>query len=110
MSSIKKIVFGYLLVVSIIFLAGYVLFDVREMGLYLFLIFLNLPGSLAVVPQMETLSESFGWILGGPAHILTTQLVCMVVNGTLLIASAATASKLWRAFQGGRSTLWKPNR
>ena len=105
MTLIKKIVFGYLLVASIVFLAGYVIFGIREMGLYLFLVFMNLPGSLVVVPAMETLSGSFGWILGGTAHILTTQLVCMVVNGALLIAIVAIASKLWRTFRERRDTL-----
>jgi len=105
MSWIKKIVITYLALVSIVFLAGYVVSGIREMGLYLFLIFLNLPGSLAVVPQMESLSESFGWILGRPAHILSTQLLCMAVNGALLAAIMAIASKLWRAYRGGRSNL-----
>ena len=103
MSWIKKIVFGYLSLVGIVFLAGYIIFNIREMGLYLFLIFINLPGSLAIVPMMESLSESFSWILGQPAHILATQLVCMAVNGALLAAIVAIASKLWRAFRGDRS-------
>ncbi len=100
MSWVRKIVFGYLAIVSIIFLAGYVVFGIREMGLYLFLIFINLPISLVVVPQMESLSESLGWILGRPAHILATQLVCMAVNSALLTAIVAIAFKLWRSSRG----------
>src|SRR5712692_5272994 len=82
----RKLVFGYLAIVSTIFLGGYVVLGIREMGLYLFLIAVNLPSSLVVVPQMESLSESLGWVLGRPAHILATQLACMAVNGALLAA------------------------
>src|SRR2546427_179427 len=69
----RKLVFGYLAIVSTIFLMGYVVLGFREMGLYLFLIALDLPSSLVVVPQMESLSESLGWVLGRPSHILPTQ-------------------------------------
>ncbi len=98
-------VFGYLAVVSLIFLTGYVVLGIREMGLYLFLIAVNLPSSLAVVPQMESLSQSFGWVLGQPAHILATQLVCMAVNGALVAAIVAISSILWRSFRGDRGAV-----
>ncbi len=104
MSLIKKIVLGYLLIASVVFFAGYVVLGIREMGLYLFLVFMNLPGSLIVEPAMERLSESLGWILGGPVHILTPQLVCMVTNGALLITTVALTSKLRQSFRGGRDT------
>ena len=101
----KKLVFGYLAIVSTIFLMGYVVLGFREMGLYLFLIALDLPSSLVVVPQMESLSESLGWVLGRPSHILATQLACMAVNGALLAVIAAIASKLWRSSRGGSSAV-----
>jgi type II secretory pathway component PulF len=94
----RKLVLGYLALVSIVFLAGYVILSIREMGLYLFLIAVNLPSSLAVVPQMAALSQSLGWILGSPAHILATQLACMAVNGVLLAAIVAIASKIVAVF------------
>ena len=93
-----KLVFGYLALVSIVFLAGYVILGAREMGLYLFLIVANLPSSLAVVPQMESLSESLGWMLGHPVHILATQLACMAVNGALLATIVAITSKVVGVF------------
>jgi hypothetical protein len=80
--------------VSVVFLVGYVILGTREMGLYLFLIVLNFPSSLAVVPQMESLSESLGWMLGHPIHILATQLACMAVNGALLATMVAFTSKV----------------
>ena len=103
MSWIRKTVFAYLAVICLVFFVGYVLAGMREMGLYLFLIFVNLPGSLAVVPAMESLSEGLGWDLGHPAHVLTTQLLCMAVNGAFLAAVLVVASGLWRRSRGGRS-------
>jgi len=97
----RKLVLGYPAIVSIIFLAGYIVLGTREMGLYLFLIAVNLPSSLAVVPQMESLSESFGWVLGQPVHILATQLAYMAVNGALLAAIVAIASKIVAVFTEG---------
>ncbi len=104
MSLIKKIVAGYLVMVTITFLLGYVVSGIREMGLYLFMLFINLPSSLVVDPQMERLSEWLGLILGQPTHILATQLVCMAVNGALLTAIMVVASKLWRAYRGRART------
>jgi hypothetical protein len=100
MPSRRKPVLGYLALVSIVFLAGYVILGIREMGLYLFLIAVNLPSSLAVVPQMESLSKSLGWILGHPVHILATQLARMAVNGALLAAIVVIASKIVAALKG----------
>src|SRR5215475_3660066 len=100
MTSRRKLVLGYLALVSIVFLAGYVILGIREMGLYLFLIAVNLPSSLAVVPQMESLSQSLGWILGHPVHILATQLACMAANGVLLAAIVAITSKIVAVFTG----------
>ena len=77
---------------SIVFLAGYVILGILEMGLYLFLIAVNLPSSLTVVPQMESLSESLGWMPGHPVGILASQLACMAVNGALLAAIVAITS------------------
>ena len=101
MSRQRKLVFGYLAIVAVVFLVGYVVLGIREMGLYLFLTAVNLPSSMAVVPQMESVSKSIGWNLGQPAHVLATQLACMFVNGALLTATLAIASKLWRSTRGG---------
>ena len=101
----RKVVLGYLAIVSIVFLAGYVALGIRDMGLYLLLMAINLPSSLVVVPEMESLSERFGWALGRPAHIVATQLACMAVNGALLAAIVAIASKLWRSSRGGSSAV-----
>src|SRR5215475_4813679 len=90
----RKLVLGYLALVSISFLTGYVILGIREMGLYLFLLAVNFPSSLAVVPQMDSLSQSLGWILGHPVHILATQIACMLVNGLLLADIIAIASKI----------------
>ena len=100
MPSRKKLVLGYLALVSIVFLAGYVILGIREMGLYVLLFAVNLPSSLAVVPQMESLSQSLGWILGHPVHILATQLACMALNALLLAAIVAIASKIVAVFTG----------
>jgi len=91
-------VVGYLAIVSVIFLTGYVVLGIREMGLYVFLVAANLPSSLVVVPQMELLSESFGWALGQPVHILATQLACMAVNGALVAAVVAIVPKIVAVF------------
>jgi len=100
MSSRRKLVLGYLALVGLVFLAGYVILGIREMGLYLFLVAVNLSSSLAVVPQMESLSKCLGVILGHPIHILATQLACMVVNGALVAAILPIVSKIVAVFTG----------
>ena len=92
MPSRKKLVLGYLALVSIVFLAAYAILGIREMGLYVFFIAVNLPSSLAVVPQMESLSQSLGWILGHPVHILATQLAGVALNAVLLAVIVAMAA------------------
>ena len=99
-----RLVLGYLAVVGMAFLAGYAVLDIRELGLYLFLMVLNLPGSVAVVPQMESFSQSVGWTLGDPLHIWATQLACMAVNGALFAFLLSVVFRLWGFFRRRRAT------
>jgi hypothetical protein len=94
-----KIVVGYFSAVGAVFLVGYVFLDIRELGLYLFLMAINFPGSLIVVPQMEAASLAVGLVLGKLPHILATQIICMVTNGLVLLALVTIGHQL----QSGRS-------
>ena len=95
----------YLAIVAAIFLTAYIVFGVREMGIYVVLMLLNLPGSLAVVPYVESFAQAQGWELGGPLHIWTTQLACMAANGALVGALAIVVIRAWRAFRGQRRAV-----
>ena|SRR5688500_6932982 len=95
----------YLAIVAAIFLTAYMLLGVREMGMYVVLMLLNLPASVAVVPYIESFSQTPGWELGRPLHVWTTQLACMAVNGVLVGALAAVVIRAWRAFRGQRRAV-----
>jgi hypothetical protein len=88
-----KIVVGYLVAVSVAFFAGYLLLGIRELGLYLLLMAINLPASFVIVPGIEKVSLSMGWVLGAPVHVYSTQLSCMAANGVFLIALAKILRK-----------------
>jgi hypothetical protein len=79
-----KIVLTYLITVSLVFFVSYLLLGVRELGLYLLLMAIDLPVSIAIVPGMEKVSLSLGWVLGAPIHVYSTQLICMALNGAFL--------------------------
>lgn len=80
-----KIIIGYLVAMGVVFFSGYFLLGIRELGLYLLLMAINLPASFVIVPGMEKVSLSMGWVLGAPVHVYSTQLSCMAVNGVFLI-------------------------
>jgi hypothetical protein len=90
----RKIVVVYLVVVGAAFLLGYVVLGIREQGLWLLLMAINFPSSLAVEPEMATISLALNWSLGAPMHVWTTQLACMVVNGAVLFALVSIIAKL----------------
>jgi hypothetical protein len=93
MKDCRKIVFGYVIVVGVLFLASYLFFSLRESRLYLLLMAINLPGSLVVVPGIEELALAVGWVIGGPVHVWTTQLACMTVNGGFLAGIISIARR-----------------
>lgn len=66
------------------FVWAYVVAQVREMGLYLLLLWLNLPASLVVLPMSERLASVAGFALGGAAHVCATQVAALAANGVLL--------------------------
>lgn len=90
----RKIVVAYLALVTIAFIVGYLILGIREHGLWLLLMAINLPASIAIEPEMETMSLAFNWDLGSPIHVLTTQLTYMVVNGAFLFAFVFIVGKL----------------
>lgn len=91
-----KILFGYLIIVGALFLGCYLLLGIRESRLYLLLMALNLPDSLVVVPGMEEVAMSLGWVIGGPTHVWVTQMTCMVVNGLFFFSMIKIAEKFRR--------------
>ena len=95
----------YLAVVAAVFLIAYLLLGVREMGIYVVLMLLNLPASIAVVPNVETFAQTQGWELGRPLHIWTTQLSCMAVNAVLVGALAAVVIRAWRVLRKQRRAV-----
>ena len=95
----RKIVVGYLVLVGVAFVLGYAVFGIREHGLWILLMAINLPSSLAVEPQMVHIASSFNWSLGAPPHVWMTQLLSMIVNGLLLFALVTIISKLCRTFK-----------
>jgi hypothetical protein len=96
MKKSHKILFGYLLIVGVLFSAFYLLLGVRESRLYLLLMALNLPDSLVVVPGMEEFAMALGWVIGGATHVWVTQVTCMVVNGLFFFSMIKIAEKLRR--------------
>lgn len=70
----------YLAVVASVFGGFYVGLGLRELGLAIFLVVLNLPASAVIVPMMERVGPS----AGSPTHVLSTQAVVMAVNGGLV--------------------------
>jgi len=61
----------------------YFIAGVREMGLYVGLMAVAFPSSAVVVPASEKAADALGWPLGGPAHVIATQIVCTVANAFL---------------------------
>ena len=82
----RGLLIWYLVIVSMIFLLVYSGSDrPREMGLYVFLMVLNLPASLVVMPATESFSTYWGLTLGAPSHVIITQLGSMILNTTLFV-------------------------
>jgi hypothetical protein len=82
--SARWILLFYAGAVAAIFLWAYAVAQVREMGLYLLILWLNLPASLVVVPVSEQLASAAGLALGGPAHVWATQVASLAANGALI--------------------------
>jgi predicted permease len=100
-----RTVVGYLVIVALIFLTAYIVLGVREMDIYVVLMLLNLPASVAVMPYMESFAQVQGWELGRPLHVWTTQTACMVVNGVLVAALAVVVIRTWRFLRGQRGAV-----
>lgn len=101
----RKIVVGYLVAVGVAFFAGYFLFGIRELGLYVLLMAINLPASFVIVPGMENVSLALGWVLGAPVHVYATQIFCMAANGALLTALVRLVQQLRRSDTRGKGRV-----
>ena len=75
------------------------------MGIYVVLMLLNLPASVAVMPYMESFAQSQGWELGGPLHVWTAQLACLAVNAIFVGALTAVVIRTWRLFRGEKRAV-----
>jgi len=73
----------YLAIATLLFIWMYFIAGVREMGLYVGLMAVAFPSSAVVVPASEKAADALGWPLGGPAHVIATQIVCTVANAFL---------------------------
>ena len=86
----------YAAIVAVIFITTYMVLGVREMGVHVVLMMLNLPASVAVVPYIESFAQAQEWELGGPLHVWTTQLACIGINAVLVGALTAVVIRTWR--------------
>ena len=84
---------AYIALVVLAFLAVYLALGVREMGLYLSLMVLNLPASVFVLPLVERLALALGWTLGAAPHVWATQVAAMLTNLAFLTAAARLARR-----------------
>ena len=101
----RKIVVAYLALVTIAFIVGYLILGIREHGLWLLLMAINLPASIAIETEMEAMSLALNWDLGSPIHIWTTQLTYMVVNGACLFALVFIVEKLFSLRRKGGNNV-----
>ena len=74
----------YTVISILVFLAGYYLFQIREMGLYLFMLFTNLPATVATIGVSEELASKLGVSLGSQPHILILEALSLAANTVLL--------------------------
>lgn len=71
----------YLALVALVFLGFYVGLEVRELGLAILMVVLNLPASALIVPMMVNVGPS----AGSPTNVWSTQAVVMASNGVLVL-------------------------
>jgi hypothetical protein len=93
----SRIPIAYAASVFALFVWIYVVRGVREMGLYLALLWLNLPASLLVVPWGEKLALASCYPAGGPWHVWGTQAAAVVAN-TAMIALCLGLSRVTCTF------------
>lgn len=86
MSTASRAAIGYAGVAILAFVWLYVVTGVREMGLHLAMMALNLPSSVVLVPTVESLSLASGLTLGAAPHVILTELLCVTVNSLVVWA------------------------
>lgn len=74
----------YLITSILIFIAGYYLLQIREMGLYLFMLFINLPATVVTIGMSEEIASRIGESLGSQRHILILEVISLTANILLL--------------------------
>lgn len=79
----KTITAGYLLLNLVVFAVGVHVYEIREMGLYLFVMLVGAPASVVVGPLSESLALSVGWSLGSLPHVWVADLMCAFTNAGL---------------------------
>ena len=93
---LKRLVGTYAVSVLAIFVFGYVVLGIRELGLYFFLLILNLPISVALLPVSEHVSATLGIGAGSTVHVLGVQVVSLAFNAVLLWGAARVFNR-WLA-------------
>ena len=83
----RKWLIGYSVVVLLVFVAGYHVLGVRELGLYFFMWFLNLPASLVTFDASRWLATLFGWHAGDLEHVWTLELMSIALNLAAFVVS-----------------------
>ena len=86
--TIRRTAAAYFICCILVFALGIHVLRIREMGLYLFIMAVGFPGSLAVVPISADLAEKLGWSLGSVEHVWPTALGCAAVNVALMLTVA----------------------
>ncbi len=89
----------YAVAITVAFSVAYVLLRVRELGLALLLVGLNLPASAVVVPWMGRFCAEAGMAVGAPPHVVATQLAATMVN-TVLVFGLGCLLEGWRRRKG----------
>lgn len=74
----------YAITSILVFIAGYYLLQIREMGLYLFMLFINLPATVVTIGMSEEIASRIGESLGSQSHILILEVISLTANILLL--------------------------
>ena len=82
-----QIACGYVVVDLAVFAIVYLVLEIREMGLYLFLVAVGSPASWLVVPASTPFAERMGWSLGSGEHVWICAVAAAVTNAGLGLAA-----------------------
>ena len=77
-----------------VFVFGFYVLRIRELGLYLFLMLIGAPASFAVLPMSERVAPQFGLDLGSAPHAWLAAGTAALTNTVLALGLATLIGKL----------------